>query len=250
MLNIALHNRSLIDYSFADAERDGWGHSCDLYLSEIQFTEDERQEWNEINTSYLRQRDRASREYPELSDTENFWEGLDRLLGRAAKPELVDLIKQREQLEQMAQIGQYKLERVKQLFASAPKQPYRRLIFDYTRQWTPVLLNQLSQAGINVAELPGDDGHRKVWEQFSGNKIDTLLLSDVPSLDLPGANFHQLIILTPLRPMDEILAMIDWALSHTQTNDALRLDLLYVDDTPEEIAMIALAEASLDLRYT
>ncbi len=250
MLNVALHHRSSIDYSFADAERDGWGHTCDLYLSEILFTEDERRIRNEINTDYLRRRDRAIQEYPVLGDPENFWDALERLLERAAKPELVDLIKQREQLEQMAQIGQNKLVRVKQLIQSAPKQPYRRLIFDYTRQWTPVLLNQLSEAGINIAELQLGESERKVWDQFSGNRLDTLLLSDVPSHDLPVSNFHQLILLTPLRPMDEILTMIDWALSHTQTNDALRLDLLYVEDTPEEIAMIALAEASFDLSYS
>ena len=98
MLDVVLHHRSSIDYSFADAERDGWGHPCDLYLSEIQFTEDERRMRNEINTAYLRQRDRAIQEYPELGDPENFWDALERLLERAAKPELVDLIKQREQL--------------------------------------------------------------------------------------------------------------------------------------------------------
>ena len=153
-------------------------------------------------------------------------------------------------LEEMAQIGQTKLERVKQLIQSVPKQPYRRLIFDYSRQWTPVLLKQLCEAGINIAELPPGESQRKIWDQFAGNRFDTLLLSDVPPLDLPGSNFHQLILLTPLRPLDQTLAMIDWALSHTQTNDALRLDLLYVEDTPEEIAMIALAEASFDLRYS
>jgi len=112
------------------------------------------------------------------------------------------------------------------------------------------LLNQLGQAGIKIAELPIGESQRKVWDQFAGNRLDTLLLSDIPAIDLPGSNFHQLIILTPLRPMDEILSMIDWVLSHTQTNDALRLDLLYVDDTPEEIAMIELAEASFGLRYS
>ena len=101
-----------------------------------------------------------------------------------------------------------------------------------------------------MAELPIGENQRTIWDQFAGNRLDTLLLSEVPPVDLPGSSFHQLIILTPLRPMDEILAMIDWALSHTQTNDALRLDLLYVDNTPEEIAMIALAQASFDLQYS
>jgi hypothetical protein len=162
----------------------------------------------------------------------------------------VDLIKHREQLEQMAQIAHNKLDCVRKLIQPTHKQPYRRLIFDYTRQWTPVLLKQLNLGGSSVDELPVRENQRIIWDQFAGNRLNTLLLSDVPALDLPGANIHQLIILTPLRPMEEILGMIDWALSHTQTNDALRLDLLYVDDTPEEIAMIELAEASFDLRYS
>jgi hypothetical protein len=153
-------------------------------------------------------------------------------------------------LEQMAQIAQNKLVHLKKLVEFTPKQPYRRLIFDYTHQWTPVLLKQLTSNGVTVAELPVGENQRVIWDQFAGNRLNTLLLSDLPDYDLPGANFHQLVILTPLRPMEEILEMIDWALSHTLTSDALRLDLLYVDDTPEEIAMIALAEASFDLRYS
>ena len=250
MLNIVLHNRSLMDYTFADAERDGWNHSFDLYLSEIQFTSDERQIWNEINTDYLRLRNRAIKEFPELGESEDFWETLERMLENIARPDLADLIKQREQLEQMAQIGKNKLERIKQLLQSVPKHPYRRLLFDYTRQWTPVLLNQLNQAGIKVAELPLDENQRQIWDQFAGDRLDTLLLSDVPTFEMPGAHFHQLIILTPLQPMEEVLAMIDWSLSHTQTTAALRLDLLYVADTPEKIAMMALAEASFDLQYS
>lgn len=248
MLNLALHNHSVMDYSFSDAERDAWGHPCDLYLNKIQFTEDERIIWNEINTGYLNQRDRAIREYPALGNMENFWEELDRLLKRAARPEMVDLIKNREQLEQMAQIAQNKLERVKQLVLYVNRKNYRRIIFDFSRQWTPVLLNQLSQMGINVAELPGGESQRRIWDQFSGNQIDTLLVSDVPAIELPHSYIHQLIVLTPLRPMDEVLAMIDWTLLHTQPNDSLRLDLLYVDDTPEELAMMELAEASFDLQ--
>mgnify|MGYP001028566870 FL=1 len=250
MLNAALHNHSLIDYSFADAERDGWGHPCDLYLNEIQFSLEELQAYDQINTNYVQQRQRAIQKYPELSDTESFWDQLDRLLERAAKPELVDMIKYREQLEEMAQICRGKLEKVNMLLALVTKQPYRRLIFDFTRQWTPVLLNHLNKLAGFAAELPHGEEQRKVWDQFAGNRINTLVLSDVPAIDLPGANFHQLIILTPLRPMAEILDMIDWALSHTQTNDALRLDLLYVSGTPEEIAMIELAEASFNLRYS
>ena len=51
------------------------------------------------------------------------------------------------------------------------------------------------------------------------------VLSDVPALDLPAASLHQPIVRTPLPPMDEILAMADWALSHTQSSGSLRLDL-------------------------
>ena len=249
MLSAILHNRSLINYSFADAECDGWGPTCDLYLQKIEFTMEERKMWDEINAEYVRQRESAVEEYPDLGETDDFWDALEHLLNRAAIPEIVELIKLREQREQMGQIAHNKLPKIIQLIRSTPKQPYRRLIFDYSHQWTPVLLKELPQTGINVAELPEGEDQRETWDDFAGNKVDTLLLSKVPDLSLPGAHFHQLIIITPFRPMDEILAMIDWALSHTQTKDALGIDLLYVDDTPEEIAMLELAEASFGLRY-
>jgi len=104
---------------------------------------------------------------------------------------------------------------------------------------------QLAQLAQNkVAEM-----QRQVWSDFSGNKWDTLLLSEVPPFDLPVAAFSQLIILTPLRPMTGISTMVDWALTHMQGDETLCIDLLYVDDTPEKVAMLELAEACFDLRY-
>jgi hypothetical protein len=50
--------------------------------------------------------------------------------------------------------------------------------------------------------------------------------------------------------MDEILAMIDWSLAHNLSQNTLRLDLFYSAKTPEEIAMLELALASFDLRYS
>ena len=249
-LSLILHNRSLIDYSFADAERDGWGHACDLYLHKVELTADERKLWDEINTDYLRRRERAIKKIPELSEDEYFWKALDKFLTRFADPEMAELIKQREQLEQIAQIAQNKLSQVFQLIQTPPKQPFRRMIFDYAQQWTPVILKELMKTDVKVTVLPAGDSQRIIWDQFAGNRVDTLVLSKIPAFDLPGANFHQLIIMTPLRPLDEMLAMIDWAISHTHTKDSLRLDVIFVDDTPEEIAMLGLAEASFDLRYS
>ena len=49
--------------------------------------------------------------------------------------------------------------------------------------------------------------------------------------------------------MVEISDAVDWALTHTQIQGQLRIDLLYVGGTPEELAMLELAEASFDLHY-
>jgi hypothetical protein len=46
-----------------------------------------------------------------------------------------------------------------------------------------------------------------------------------------------------------ISTMVDWALTHMQGDETLCIDLLYVDDTPEKVAMLELAEACFDLRY-
>jgi hypothetical protein len=73
--------------------------------------------------------------------------------------------------------------------------------------------------------------------------------SELPGEALPKVPLHQLIILAPLRPMPEIQAVVDWTLAHTSARDALEIDLLYVADTPEELAMFEVAEACFDLRY-
>jgi hypothetical protein len=90
----------------------------------------------------------------------------------------------------------------------------RRLILDYERQWTPVMLKILGDEALAITELPaaGELQHQ-VWSDFSGNKWDTLLLSEVPPFDFPIAAFSQLIILTPLRPMTGISTMVDWSLT-------------------------------------
>jgi hypothetical protein len=250
MLSVVLHNRSLIDYSFGDAERDGWGYACDLYIHKIDFTPEELQLWQETQANHQRLRERFQRDYPELAENDNLWANVSRILDQTASPALVDLIRQREEFEQMAQLARQKCTYILETLSAPPHHPYRRIIFDYAGQWTPVLLAELAKAGVQAAKLPEGEGQRQVWERFSGSKIDTLLVSNVPPLDLPAACFHQLIILTPLRPLDEVLAMIDWAISHTHIPEALRLEVLYVDGTSEKVAALDLAGAGFGLRYT
>ena len=250
MLDAYMRGRASLTFSFADAERDGWGHAYDFFHHPVTFAPDNLKLWDELNDKYLRQHEKAVRKYPQLKNADNFWEGLGRVLADAVAPEAAQLFPLREQREQMTHQAFNKLEVVKQLVQETPRRPYRRLILDYDRQWTAVLNQELLRKGLQVAELsPGDD-QRKVWEWFSGNKLDTLLLSEAPTFTLPDAHFHQLIIMTPLRPLPEISAIVDWALSHTHARDALRVDLLYVKDSPEEVAMLEVAESCFNLRYT
>jgi rRNA-processing protein FCF1 len=244
MLSMILHNQSLIDYSFADAERDGWGNPCDPYQQRIYFTNEERMLWEENNVEYIRQRELALKKYPSLSSSEQFWDALDTLIKQAAVPEIIDLIKLREQREQMCQLAQNKLQAILQLIHSSTHKHQRCLIFDYCRQWTPVLLGQLNQIGIRIIELPQNEDQLEVWNQFAGNKYDILILSNIPNYDLSAANLHQLIIITPLRPLSEVIKMIDWTLSHNQAIEALRINTLSVSDTLEELAMQELFSAS------
>ena len=74
-----------------------------------------------------------------------------------------------------------------------------------------------------------------------------VIFSRMPERDFPKANYQQLIILTPLRPINETISIIDWALTHTHSREPLLVDLLYTGGTPEELAMFELAEASLGL---
>jgi hypothetical protein len=250
MLSTFLHGHALLTYSFADAERDGWGHAFDPYRHPVEFAPDEREQWDEANAEYLRLRDLALREHPELRQAADFWPAVYDILHKTASPEIATLIPLRETREQIAHLSRNKVSVVCDLIAHTSHQPYRRLIFDYNRTWTPVLLKQCAGAGAAATELPeSTDEQLAAWDKFAGGKLDTLMLSKPPALDLPGAHFHQLIVLTPLRPMAEISEMVDWALNHTQAKDALRIDLLYIEGTPEELAMLELAEASFGLRY-
>lgn len=90
-----------------------------------------------------------------------------------------------------------------QLVEQAPPPPYRRLIFDFVRQWTLVLLTRLTECGLEAEELPSNETQTKVWDQFTGHKLNTLLVSEAPDWRLPGAHLHQIVILTPLRPLSD-----------------------------------------------
>lgn len=248
MLNAFLRDRSILSYSFADAECDGWGHPFDLYLHSVSFTSEERREWERLNADYVRLREQAMRRHPELRKADNFWETLHSMLLKKALPEEAQLIPLREGRERMALLARNKLGAVKQLLCATPKRPYGRLILDYDGQWTPGLLDQL-KTGTKVAELKHGNSQDDVWGRFLDGELDTLLLSQSPRLDLPCGPIHQLVILTPLRPMPEISDVVDWTLTHTKSQDSLRVDLLYVSGTPEELAMFELAESSFDLRY-
>ena len=250
MLTTFLRGKSQAAYAFADAERDGWGRAFDLYPRRVDLSPEEIGFWDETNTAYLRKRERILKLHPEVREAEDFWQALFGVLHRKAAPEAGKLLELREAREEIAQLAHNKAAIVSGLVRGSSAQGPRRLILDYERQWTPVMIANLRSDGVAVTELPSaGEPQRAVWSDFSGNKYDTLLLSEVPPFDFPTAAFSQLIILTPLRPMTSISTMVDWCLTHMQGAETLCIDLLYVNDTPEKIAMLELAEACFDLRY-
>lgn len=244
-----LRNKTLLSYTFADAECDGWGHPYDLYLRPVNLTPDEKTYWDETNHTYLSTREQALEKYPELRNSVNFWESLYNLLHKTVAPKEAKLIFLREELEGIVQLASQKLDFVEKLHEYNPGSHYRRLIFDYEKQWTPLVLNRLSQKNISVSELPNNDQERAIWDQFIGNKWDTLILSHIPNHDLPNGYFYELIILTPHRPAAEINHIVDWALSHTMAKNSLRIEIIYVQNTLEELSALAIAESSFNLNY-
>ena len=249
MLASFLRNKSLLSYTFADAECDGWGHPYDLYLNPVEFTAEERDHWDGVSRNFLNLRERAINNHPELENTDDFWGALYKLLQKTVAPAEAKLLYLREEQEGIAILAQQKIQAVEKLLDRAPNKPYRRLIVDYEKQWTPVLLKQFEHKDVNVTELPNDDNQLAIWNQFIGNKWDTLLLSHAPDQDLPGGHYHQVIIMTPYRAIADINSIVDWALSHTFTKDALRIDIIYVKNTLEELSILSLAETSFGLHY-
>lgn len=250
MLNTFLRNHLLVTYSFADAVRDRWGHDFILFRHEVNFAADEKELWDRVAQEYVLTHQRAVKRRPQLIEAADFWEDLLRVMEHSAFAEAGILLEKRERQEELAQMARGKVDKVKELCRPAPKSPYRRLILDFHRQWTPVLLQQLPEIGLRVAELPAEGDPRPVWDRFAGNQVDTLIFSDLPPTGLPKAYYYQLIILTPLRPLGEISAVVDWALTHTEARESLRVDLLFTRQMPEESAVLELAEAVFDLRYT
>jgi hypothetical protein len=249
MLDAYIRDRAKQTYSFADAERDGWGQPYDFFHHPVTFTPDEQEIWTALNNNYLRQREKVVQYYSQLKNADNFWEGLGRVLADSVAPEAAQLFPLREEREQMVHQAANKLTLVKRLVSDPTQKANRRLILDYDHLWTPVLQNQLTEMGMLVGELAPGDAQQTIWKKFNEKKLNTLLLSTKPQLILPNTHFHQLIILSPLRPLPEISTIVDWTLSHTFTKDALRIDLLYVADSPEEVAMLKVAESCFNLRY-
>jgi hypothetical protein len=117
-------------------------------------------------------------------------------------------------------------------------------------EWTSKLRERLTKLGVSVAGLSGDDSQHAAWKQFDRGEVEILLLMDPPDFYPPNLDIHQLIIMSPLRPVSEISAMVDWALEHTEGRSPLRIDLLYVVGTPEEQAVLELKQTCFADAYS
>jgi hypothetical protein len=251
IISVLLRNQALLSYSFADAQREGWGTSHTFFSHPVTFTSDDQEIWHELTIQYLKLREKLLQEQPSLKATDNFWEGLHRILEATATPEAGELFKIREQREQCSQLASQKIQVLRTIFNSSPRSiSFKRIVFDYARQWTPVLLKEFNSEKFRVVEWTlelRDPIH--LWNEFEQGKIDVLIFSHLPSFELRALPFHQLIILTPLHPLGQLNAMIDWAMAHTKISEPFKIELLYTENTPEELAMLDLAAASFGLHY-
>ncbi len=243
MLETVLYNRSLPDYSFTDAERDGWGHACEFDQIPVEFEPQEKLEWDKTNHRFIQIHERVAAGIGSYENEEDFWQKVNWALARSVDPAAAELVRLREEREQWAQCAHNKLKELKNLLTAPHEQTRRQIILDFGRQWSQVLMRHLEGCDIKLAELPeGVEEQRRVWDQFAGNRYDTLILTKAPPPDFPQAPFQRLIILTPLQPLEEMVEVIDWSLAHTSIPDALWTHLLYVNGTPEWLAMMDLAK--------
>jgi hypothetical protein len=252
MLDVFFEQQTVASYSFADAEQDNWMFPFDVLRQEVELNEDEQELYDRYNKKFLTLHSEVRNKYPELQNSNDFWFSLLQVLARYVDHKAAELFALREQREAVAQMAQAKLEMVTRLVSKAGEGA-RCIIFDYESMWTKLLVNHLEDQGRCVEVIDryaGLDEWQDQWRKFEANKVDCLIIQDVPPAGLNKALIKRLILLTPLTPLLQLAAMTDWVLSHANKGSGVIVDLLYTRDSPEQEAMMAFADTFCDLRFS
>jgi hypothetical protein len=251
MLAAFCEQETVANYTFADAEKDGWLRPFDVLRHPVAFQDAEFQTYRQVNDRFIAVHNEVGRRYPELNEALDFWESLHRILDRVADHESASLFTLREQREELAQMARAKCETVVRLLSEVGS-PARCLVCDFERVWTAVLLETLGERGMTVEVLERPSGpaaRESLWRRFEAGKVDCLVLQDVPPPRLVGARINRLIVMTPLTPLSTLASVVDWVLSHALDGPAVCIDLLYTSETPEQEAMTDFADTCFGLRF-
>lgn len=254
MLGHFFEQQSILSYSFADAEEDGWLRSFDLIRHPILWLPEEKEAYDKTNSSFIQAYNDVLKEYPSLSRGSDFWDTLQDLLDVVADARTANLFQLRERREEMAQIAHAKLEAVLSILTTNGDRRGCNLIYDPCGYWTPVLTKALSEnklVGEVVTTKTTYAEWENIWHRFEHNKLDVILFSSMPPFGLSRTNINRLIISTPITSLAALAAVTDWTLTHANphSRNPVEIHLLYVPATPEEQAMLDFADSVCGLRF-
>lgn len=240
--------QSLLHYTFADAERDGWLRSFDLVRHPVIWQPEEAREYGHLNARFVRAYNAILKAFPALAQRDDFAVALREIRSAVSDPRLDNYLVLKARREEMAQIAHGKLDALMNLLASEGAQDGRSLVFDPSSLWVPVLHNLLERRKVRVATGRATTTREEwdlLWHRFEAGRLDVLLMTAVPPFGLIRANPSRLIITTPIAPFSQLVDAVDWALSHSHPHgrSPLKVHLPYLPGTPEEPALQALVDA-------
>lgn len=251
LLDAFFRRQTIADYTFLDAECDGWVPPFEILRHEVTLDQTEAENYATVNDEFLALHGEISLVHPELPE-QAFWQELYHMLDGIVDPVAAQLFMLREQREAIAQSARAKIDTVAQLVTEAGV-PARCLVFDYGGVRTGLLVQRLQGDGVTVGvveRFADRDAWEAAWRPFEQGRTHCLIAQDVPPPGVVGALVNRLIVVTPLLPMTALAAMMDWVLAHATNHSTICIDLLYTKGTPEREAMRDFAESWCGLRFT
>lgn len=253
MLANFFEEESIVNYTYAEAEQDGWLRSFDLIRKPVLFTPEENEEYEKLNQSYLKERKTLLERYPHLTRAGNLWDALQDLLEGVADAHAAQVFTWRERREEMAQLAGGKGIILLDILKNVADSSGRNIIYDPSNYWSKALgktINEQELSAVHLSQETSPEDWDRAWRKFESGDVETLVISSLPPYGMIHSAVKRLIITTPICPQAQLSNIIDWTLSHAHPGgDPVEIHLLYVPDSPEEQAMLEFADAICGLRF-
>jgi hypothetical protein len=253
MLSRFFDDQSILRYTFADAEQDGWLHSFELIPQQVRFEDWEETEYKNSKAEYLSALNKAETAYPGLNPRDHFWTSLHELLDVVADPVTARLFVLRESLESQPQIATGKQAVLFELLGDSQVRSIRTVVYDPTQFWIKCLPKKLSERKISFV-IADDQTNVEEWQsllnQMDEKKSFCLITPVIPPYGLNRNHIQRLLITSPICSQVNMAAMVDWILYHSfSTSQTIELHILYVPATYEENALIEFSQAICGLSF-